>query len=303
MTILLLSCSAQAVLLSADYVPMIREDRVWEYSGATRHGMHEYDESSWSNLLAVHSVKFDGEIEIGGKIYSRLAIFETKNYSISDDVEKYPYGTLMSEEERDATICWLCEKDGVVYRLDCNYGPVFSIDMESVSTYHDTVIYDWTKEEGEDIYLSRVPIGNIETEPFQVHYLDEMSIDGEQCRVMTFVDDGFPGAYYQDLFFIIEGIGVTYNGSLGYYYLAEMTGMADNRWEPGVQSRLERVYDGNGNVIYIREGSFFVGIDNITDTATAAPQSGVIYDLMGRRVERVQPGTVYVRDGRKFVGK
>jgi len=292
------------VALAAEetYVPMIREGRVWEYSGANRHGMNEYDDSSWDNLKALHSVKFDGKMEIGGKEYSRLAIFETKNYSISKDVKKYPYGTLMTREDRDETICWLREEDGVVYRLDGKYEPVISIDAESVSTYHETVIYDWTKEEGEEVYLSRHPRGNIETEPFQVHYLEEMTIEGEQCRVMTFVDDCFTDVY-QDIFFIIEGIGVSYNGSLGYYFLDQMTGMADNRWNPGVQSYLERVYDGNGNVIYIREDSMFVGVDNITDTPTLIPQTGVVYDLMGRRVERVQPGSVYVRDGRKFVGR
>ncbi len=74
----------------------------------------------------------------------------------------------------------------------------------------------------------------------------------------------------------------------------------DESYLPDDGSFLSCVYDREGKIIYPTSP---VGVDNITDTATATPQSGVIYDLMGRRVERVQPGAVYVRDGKKFVGK
>jgi len=42
-------------------------------------------------------------------------------------------------------------------------------------------------------------------------------------------------------------------------------------------------------------------VEGVYDSVTG--KSGAIYDLMGRRVERVLPGSVYVRDGRKFIGK
>ncbi len=42
-------------------------------------------------------------------------------------------------------------------------------------------------------------------------------------------------------------------------------------------------------------------VEGVYDYATG--MTDAIYDLMGRRVDSPQPGTVYVRDGRKFVGK
>ena len=286
---------------SEKHVATVREDRVWVYSGANRYGMHEYDEKSWDNLLAVHSLKFTATREIGGKLYSCLTITDTRNYSISTDVEAYPYGTLMSRETRDEITCLLREEDGTVYRLDAEYGgAVVSPVEDEVSSYHETVIYDWNKKEGEEIHLVRIPAGSVETEPLKVHYLAPVTIGGDECMVMTFADDPFTEVY-KDSFFLIEGIGVTENGSLGLYFLDQMTGMADNSWYAGIQSRLERVYDGDGNVIYDTNHYSFVGVDDVV--SSQKPKYGAIYDLMGRRVERVLPGSVYVRDGKKFVGK
>ena len=44
-------------------------------------------------------------------------------------------------------------------------------------------------------------------------------------------------------------------------------------------------------------------VEGVFDSETETVKSGATYDLMGRRVERVLPGSVYVRDGKKFVGK
>lgn len=42
-------------------------------------------------------------------------------------------------------------------------------------------------------------------------------------------------------------------------------------------------------------------IESVHDSETT--NTNLIYDLMGRRVDRVLPGSVYIRDGKKFVGK
>lgn len=64
--------------------------------------------------------------------------------------------------------------------------------------------------------------------------------------------------------------------------------------------KLQCIYKKYGTVLY---GSAPMSGARVVLDESGNCDSGVIYDLMGRRAERVVPGSVYVRDGRKFVGK
>lgn len=113
---------------------------------------------------------------------------------------------------------------------------------------------------------------------------------------------------------IIEGIGLvnadfmgndTVVGGLFIAPCAEqlppITGLEDVRWPSYVH--LRSVIDKDGTVVYGREDYHDpsnvvpVGADNVPSPDSA------IYDLHGRRVTNPQPGTVYIRDGRKYVAR
>lgn len=66
-------------------------------------------------------------------------------------------------------------------------------------------------------------------------------------------------------------------------------------------TKLESPVSGPLRIRINREGSS--GIGEIESVAPMRPQDNIIYDLSGRRVVNPQPGSVYIRNGRKFVMK
>ncbi|MDE5644776.1 MAG: hypothetical protein K2I45_03955 [Muribaculaceae bacterium] len=295
--------SAATCICASDYVPTVREDRIWEYSGCDVNGMHRYDENSWNSLVAYHFVKFVEKRKVGENEYSRLAVVRTKKYSSMFETNEFGPNFLMSDEEKDMSLCWLREDDGVVYRLDDSphRNPVCEIPANAdPDRFVETVIYNWNLNEGEKMTLCRLPDDSGVEEDFSVHYLPPTCVGGTVCRVMTFADDHFVKAV-DDRFYIIEGIGANYNGHLGVYFLDLMTGTANNAESPGIQSVLKRVYDGDGNLIYGEEMPGPSAIEGIFDDDCIS--GDIIYDILGRRVRSTVPGGVYIRGGKKFVAR
>lgn len=102
---------------------------------------------------------------------------------------------------------------------------------------------------------------------------------------------------------LIEGLGTTFNGSLGSYTFERPTCQESwvNTERPGIDSSLVRVYDSEDNLVY---GSPFVS-GNSADgiEADAAGSDATVYDVFGRRVRLTVPGSVYIRGGKKFVAR
>ena len=117
-------------------------------------------------------------------------------------------------------------------------------------------------------------------------------IGGEECRVMNI--DGIS---------LIEGLGTTFNGSLGSYTFERTTCMEPwvNTERPGIDSSLVRVYDSEYNLLY---GSPFVSGNSVDGIeADAAGSNAPVYDVFGRRIDTTVPGSVYIRGGKKFVAR
>lgn len=77
--------------------------------------------------------------------------------------------------------------------------------------------------------------------------------------------------------------------------------MYDSSKLPYRESRLKKVYDADGNVIFNRNENSEVGVKNTTEIKSN--NSDEIYDIMGRRIDRVLPGSVYILNGKKFIGR
>ena len=85
-TLLLAAAAVPAFAAEGEaYVPMIREGRVWEYSGFG--GFKE--EPDQTPMFVYHFIKFDGSVHLNGETYSRAVLFKTiLTERPDDDTEK-----------------------------------------------------------------------------------------------------------------------------------------------------------------------------------------------------------------------
>ena len=272
------------------YVPTVREDRVWCYWG---HRGPMYDD-------LLHYIHFAGTVEVGGKTYHKGILFKTVKYDYVD----YDTYILVDETERAVTMYYLREEDGKVYQLqrleDRDYPiRVYGTLPENPNPddYCEGILYDWTLTE-RDVFVPEIwwkDTGGY-SEEWVVEYGDEITIDGETCRVMGF------GPFWVNAYPFIEGIGCTYNGTVGHYYPYFIAGGGGSNSVPEEDSYLQCVYNGEGKLIYGQEVKLADGVNDII-TDKADPAEAPVYDLMGRRVTNPLPGSVYIRNGRKFIGK
>ncbi len=288
------------------YAPIIEEGKVWEYAGTYFH--------PGEDGRVIHYMKFDGTVEVNGHVYHGFGIYNSKFYREILDYEKTERQFELSyEEQRDGPMWFLREEEGKLYGLTyglTDWDTLVEIKasesnslLEKEYEYGEFKLYDFTLPENGEMEFAEWGDLNNCVGILHVHYSDNVVIDGTSRLVQQFwpSDDRMKAPGYVDGFNYIEGIGVTYYGCLPSYGPLEYSGMMyDNSYSPWKESWLKSVRKSDGTVIYGDDSP--VGIE-LTKAEYANNESGAIYDLMGRRVERVLPGSVYVRDGKKFVGK
>lgn len=267
-----------------DYRQTVSTDKVWQYYG--------YGDAY--TFLYGHYARFDGTLNLLDNVYSRFCIFKTCKYSSEDGMDNKEINTLIEEYERNATLGYMREESGKVYELFYNGSPL--TDPEGVtdaSLLSEQKVYDWSLPQGAtwDYYASG------ETVPFTVEYLEPVEIGGRECKTQVLVDDVYPAAAAVRL---IEGIGVNENGSLANVNLVTLTGAGNNQECPSYGSWLGCVTGTDGEVIY-KTGFYLpnLGVGNISDDA-CGKADGKIYNLMGREVKEMIPGTIYIRNGKKI---
>lgn len=238
-TILLLSASLLPAFADDEtYFPMIREDRVWEYSGEYWH--------PGENGRVHHLMRFNGTAEVNGVEYHLFEVYKS-NYYKCVDYDDGTYGYEFSKEEgRGYPKFLLREEPGKVYALTEFKGKdepfeyiihiKSALDLETISentadkTYGEYLLYDFTLREGD---ARKMPdwewVNSIEFEQRKYFAFIEnpMTIDGEACRVLSFVvadiDESFNPEWinipYRSVpFQMIEGIGVTSYGCIPHFF-------------------------------------------------------------------------------------
>lgn len=272
------------------YVPTVREGRVWCYWG---HRGPNYDD-------LLHHIHFAGTVEVGGKTYHKGILFKTVKYDYVD----YNTYVFVDETERNVIMYYLREEDGKVYQLQHLDNSRYPIRVEgplpenlNPDDYCEGILYDWSLMEG-DVFVPEIDGDGGYDGDMVVEYGDNITVDGEECRVMGF--SSFPPFSVNEYPFI-EGIGCTFNGTVGHYYFDMIAG-GGYYSEPEVDSYLKCVYNGEGMLIYGEEVKLADGVNDIITDKTDDTEAPV-YDLMGRRVTNPLPGSVYIRNGRKYIGK
>ncbi len=151
----------------------------------------------------------------------------------------------------------------------------------------EQLLYDWEIKPGERIEYPW--IFKLDPENYDIITITSCkTIDNR----MTW--EGKWGYFADDDIVIVEGIGAINSGTFLYpcSYLDMKVGSIPEYPE---EVYLKRVTDKEGNVIYDPEKA---GVDDITEGHVSA---GTVYDLCGRRVVNPLPGTIYIRDGRKYI--
>ncbi len=234
---------------AADYVPMIREDRVWEYVGPYQATpMAEPDAGQ-----VFHYMKFDGTLEVQGKEYHRFVLFK----SIYNRFDGENFDNFRTET-REGPVYLLREEEGKVFALcqnGCiarNYNPDKADALENLSEFK---LYDFTLSDGDTWEYPLATKGDVisDTQSFTVRYLDPISVGGEECKVMAFESEEDHSLLNHISF--IEGLGVTYNGSLASFDMRLISGLGNSYEEPKYEAGINRVLDLDGNVVYQREGA------------------------------------------------
>ena len=218
-----LAASAVGVLPAADYVPMIREDRVWEYSGPYQATpMTEPDAG-----IVFHYMKFDGTLEVQGKEYHRFVLFK----SIYNRFDGESFDNFRTET-KEGPVYLLREEEGKVFALcqnACiarNYNPDKTGALENLSEFK---LYDFTLSDGDTWEYPLATTGDVtsDTQSFTVRYLEPVSAGGQECRVMAFDSEDGYSPYATEIRFI-AGLGVTYNGSLASFDLQLINGLGNS---------------------------------------------------------------------------
>ena len=92
------------------------------------------------------------------------------------------------------------------------------------------------------------------------------------------------------------------NGELGFYKLAaNENGVAKELVPNRAYLDMSKLNTTISEPVAVRLDFGSSGIGEIESVAPIRPQDNIIYDLSGRRVVNPQPGSVYIRNGRKFV--
>ncbi|MBD5290981.1 MAG: hypothetical protein HDS24_02740 [Bacteroides sp.] len=196
---------------------------------------------------------------------------------------------------------WLIREEGdVVYEVipeayrDANLCKQLTGDYNPPSTFDwEIPLYDYSLEPGEQWTMLD---GNLGLNDYTVDSCGEEFIDGTPSRTLNFIMDESTLNIK-----LIEGIGITNWGCYNFLVTRVPIYPIGTIIPPFIGEELElySVTNSVGEIIY---GNRVVsgGIDTLSDKLQTQEKT---YDLFGREVRDPQPGTVYIRGGKKFVAR
>ena len=318
------------ITANAENLPFIEEGKIWWYEvgegafwdgtdewitlvGITTKGEREIDGEKWTEC---HMVDSDGNVvttfplallrEEDGKIY---VTDENLNFSNEEWMEKVYAGCTTDNYEILNTILLYA---GFMHSMPNIYD---DDSYDDVFKDFPVLLYDFNWEEG-DVFSW--PWASVEEHIYI--YPTEFSITsrGEDRTLVGspeyydfIIDNPIYTVYNAYRGKIIEGIGVVYMkiedkdydpDSAGFFFNPgqllppRVSGINTPTRIPPFLVKVER---RDGSIIYenSRSSVGIVASDNV------ANEDSPVYDLHGRVVTATVPGSIYIRDGRKFVAK
>lgn len=313
------------------YEEMIREDRVWEYYKWSPnywladlvmcyYPVEEYEGVEFDeDFLGLYSYKFKGTEEHNGRIYHKcildqVIIWTEKSH---DSSCKCIIDTVFP----DHCVGLVREDAGKVYlRPDSTtvaeyLYPYNRITERTLEAGEDLLLFDFTLKEG-DIFMPYFTdryrkIGML-TECEVASVSEQYGHKKFGIRKLNASNPNWmPGEYATGIGNIGEGYMLEYGWMQQLPYGSPQKIITQDQMinlflnDQGWWSWFNNYYDLEGNVLYPGFNArppAESGIGQVTDTEIDNGASAV-YDMMGRRVTRTLPGSVYITNGRKFIAR
>lgn len=183
-------------------------------------------------------MKFDGVKESGGKEYHRFHTFKTQKGEQGVTYPEFNH----SPSERDF---YLREEDRRVWLL---------VEGNNVEGDGEILLYDFNLEDGDSITLHPITDSDYE-ESYTVRTSDSVDVGGHRCKVLWYEELEMQQALN---IYMIEGIGPSVHGTLGYYSLLYTSGdgtygSSDGEMTTRPDADLLMVCDAGGNVLFDNE--------------------------------------------------
>ncbi|MBD5357209.1 MAG: T9SS type A sorting domain-containing protein [Bacteroides sp.] len=277
-----------------DCVPMIREDRVWEYTLL-------YDSDHSTREVCLFQMKFEGEEEHNGRVYSKCVfVGDEIRWSVDLSNEYASYNGDMVIKPTEKTEYFLLREEGgkVYLYLDSHLADIKKAlaDQSGLDTDEITV-YDFNLAEREetDLISIRYEFENSYVIPsvgiygHEVSSIETITVDGQECRKLSFGDTA------HEVYFI-EGIGTTTDGILPLYNIDDyITGYRHGEH----YYNLNKVCNSAGEVIYRAEDYSYIDINTVSvetigDESFEIREGEIVASSQGREVNV----TVYDMSGR-----
>lgn len=271
------------------YVPMIREDRVWEYTLL-------YDSDNSTREVCLFQMKFEGEEEHNGRVYHKCVfVGDEIRWSVDLSNEGAYNGDMVMKPTEKTEYFLLREEDGKVYLyLDSQLADIKKVLADEWEMHYDEIaIYDFNLVEGEvtdlisimyrfeDSYINP----NVGIWSHEVSRIETIIVDGQECRKLSFGDTVHEACF-------IEGIGTTTDGILPLYNTdSYFTGHSENYYN------LNKVCNAAGEVIYHTDDYIdisTVSVETVGDESFEIRKGEIVASSPGRKVNV----TVYDLSGR-----
>ena len=269
-------------------VSMVREDRVWIYGGKNADG------SFYKSYC-----RFGPAVRFGMWDYNPFTEFRRETWQ--DPAKPSEFTVTDGGVIPDALIREHC---GTVYMANPEQeNKEYCLYMFNTLHSHRCPQWVFSKNDpptvGDEIYMPNMTFSTNYGDFLEfVFYIPgfrpvfgEMEIDGEKRITYYYHMNG------RDEPVAVEGIGITSMGTLPYNF------HPDYLPEEGCPRLLE-YRDADGKVIH-KFGDFseVTGISGVAEIDGDLSEDQRMFDLFGHEIRDPQPGTVYVRGGRKFVAR
>ena len=300
---------------------LIDENKVWEYLTDDRDGDYQ--------TFTFVKYKFSGTEDKFGKTYNRWFVLESKTYineNVSDERSEWTiYNASLNElvallREEDGKVYMLLDRDEV-YEYDKDFNPFdkegegMGKTLRKVTPGEEVILYDFNVNAGGS-YQGFID-DSILT-PIKVIGSQEIENEGNRIKKISFVSAWsiYPFIQFHNVKYdtieevmpiyesvceipAVDGYGILYYGTLTDFM--EPSTNDDNDCACWKWTCLNNVYDQSGKILFkgqnIEEPTS--GIKEIGNNG----KNNQIYDLFGLKVSNTLPGSIYIRDGKKFVGK
>lgn len=281
---------------------IIDENRIWHYS-------IDGIERGNNNIMGVRfQMKFDGIENINGQEYHILKTFNTKKYQYNYPLKEWEYVCDINSNSR----FYMREDDKKTYIYNPTYGNIYFNDLfpPDYNIPTEYVIYDFglNVDEGYDTYMGY--------EKINLNLFKQIYISEHDLCVNIYTDSVVEGTS-EPWISAIDGVGfvndkincpkgergscvafINFDTISGFFYINESA-----EWLPLPQYTdlyLKKVTDLDGNTIF--EPSMLNQTGKVKSIYECdAYNNHLIYDIYGRIVKYTIPGSIYIKNGKKFI--